>query len=103
MATQYVMVVYNDRWETAHLYIGIPQEAFDAAAQGARIDGYDGDLLEPTKPDEAHAILSRAATHIFADYDDHRDMHGAVTDPCSFVMYGFLGPATEFHVHRASP
>ena len=25
MATQYVMVVYNDRRDTAHLYIGIPQ------------------------------------------------------------------------------
>ena len=103
MATQYVMVVYNDQWDTAHLYIGIPQEAFDAAAQDARIDEYGGEMLEATKPDEAHEILTRAATQSFDDYYNQCDLHGAVTDPCTFVLSGILGPATEFHLHRATP
>ena len=81
MATQYVMVVYNDRRDTAHLYIGIPQEAFDAAAQDARIDECVGEMLEARKPDEAHAILTRAATQSFDDYYNQCDLHGAVTDP----------------------
>ena len=60
-------------------------------------------MLEATKPDEAHEILTRAATQSFDDYYNQCDLHGAVTDPCTFVLSGILGPATEFHLHRATP
>ena len=103
MATQYVMVVYNDRRDTAHLYIGIPQAAYETATQQARVDHCAGGALQAANPQQAHSILTRAATQSFDDYYNQCDLHGAVTDPRTFVLSGILGPATEFHLHRASP